>query len=45
MAKNAEILFRVNIGRAALRTLDVRAPPGTLDTLVTSNDEKVYCFD
>jgi hypothetical protein len=28
--KNDEILFRVNIG-AALRTLDVRGPPGTLD--------------
>jgi hypothetical protein len=24
-------LFRVNIGRFALRTLDVRAPPDTLD--------------
>jgi hypothetical protein len=31
MPENDEILFRVNIGRAALRTLDVRAPPGALD--------------
>jgi hypothetical protein len=31
MPKNDEILFRVNIGRAALRILDVHAPPGTVD--------------
>jgi hypothetical protein len=31
MPKNDEILFRVNIARAVLRTLDVRAPPGALD--------------
>jgi hypothetical protein len=33
MPKNHETLFRVNTtGLAALRFLDVRAPPGTLDT-------------
>jgi hypothetical protein len=34
MPKNHETPFRVNIGRLALRTLDVRAPPGTLDNFL-----------